>query len=146
MARRDWVALVAVHSDAWLLSVAFYYGARLDGDGRAKLFKTINAGPTLFEARHGCIMSWAATRACGAVRLAVSSRIRNAPCGERSGNAHFCCSCGNSHERVGVQQVVMERAGHTSAASAAAGNGVEAAAQPAAGGSQQRNRQAAVKP
>mmetsp|Transcript_6101 Transcript_6101/g.17470 ORF Transcript_6101/g.17470 Transcript_6101/m.17470 type:complete len:255 (-) Transcript_6101:477-1241(-) len=49
MARRDWLALVAVHSDAWLLSVAFYYGARLDSEGRAKLFKTINDGPTLFE-------------------------------------------------------------------------------------------------
>ena len=71
MARRDWVALVAVHSDAWLLSVAFYYGARLDRDGRAKLFSTINAGPKLFEARNGCIMSRAATRACGAVQVAV---------------------------------------------------------------------------
>jgi hypothetical protein len=49
MQRRDWLALVAVHSDAWLLSVAFYYGARLDAAGRAKLFKTINQGPTLFE-------------------------------------------------------------------------------------------------
>lgn len=26
MQQRDWLALVAVHSDAWLLSVAFYYG------------------------------------------------------------------------------------------------------------------------
>lgn len=49
MQRRDWLALVAVHSDAWLLSVAFYYGARLDAAGRARLFKTINTGPTLFE-------------------------------------------------------------------------------------------------
>lgn len=54
MARRDWLALVAVHSDAWLLSVAFYYGARLDSEGRAKLFKTINDGPTLFEVRYHC--------------------------------------------------------------------------------------------
>ena len=36
MQKRDWLALVAVHSDAWLLSVAFYYGARLDAAGRSK--------------------------------------------------------------------------------------------------------------
>ena len=30
MARKDWLALVAVHSDAWLIAVAFYYGAKLD--------------------------------------------------------------------------------------------------------------------
>lgn len=28
MQERDWLALVAVHSDSWLLSVAFYFGAR----------------------------------------------------------------------------------------------------------------------
>ncbi|KAL6627392.1 hypothetical protein ACP70R_031118 [Stipagrostis hirtigluma subsp. patula] len=30
MNRRDWLALVAVHSDSWLLAVAFYYAARLN--------------------------------------------------------------------------------------------------------------------
>lgn len=49
MVMRDWLALVAVHSDAWLLSVAFYHGARLDSEGRARLFKNINSKPTLFE-------------------------------------------------------------------------------------------------
>ncbi len=49
MHRRDWLALVAGHSDAWLLSVAYYYGARLDAAGRANLFRLINQGPTLFE-------------------------------------------------------------------------------------------------
>lgn len=34
MSRRDWLALVAVHSDAWLISVAFYYGAKLDANAR----------------------------------------------------------------------------------------------------------------
>jgi hypothetical protein len=36
MARKDWLALVAVHSDAWLLSVAFYYGAKLNSDQRCE--------------------------------------------------------------------------------------------------------------
>lgn len=49
MAKKDWLALVAVHSDAWLLSVAFYYGAKLDAGQRAQLFGQINASPTLFE-------------------------------------------------------------------------------------------------
>lgn len=28
MPERDWITLVAVHSDAWLYAVAFYFGAR----------------------------------------------------------------------------------------------------------------------
>lgn len=32
--RKDWLGLVAVHSDAWLLSLAFYKGARLEKEGR----------------------------------------------------------------------------------------------------------------
>jgi hypothetical protein len=30
MDKKDWLKLVAVHSDAWLLSVAFFYGAKLN--------------------------------------------------------------------------------------------------------------------
>lgn len=49
MARKDWLALVAVHSDAWLMAVAFFYAVKLDAAGRAKLFSLINQHPTLFE-------------------------------------------------------------------------------------------------
>lgn len=28
MQEKDWLSLVAVHSDSWLISVAFYFGAR----------------------------------------------------------------------------------------------------------------------
>eukprot|EP00877_Chromochloris_zofingiensis_P007907 jgi/Chrzof1/336/Cz01g12020.t1 len=49
MARKDWLALVAVHSDAWLMAVAFFYAVKLDAAGRARLFKQINNYPTLFE-------------------------------------------------------------------------------------------------
>ena len=31
---QDWLALVAVHSDSWLIAVSFYYGAKLDPEGR----------------------------------------------------------------------------------------------------------------
>jgi hypothetical protein len=34
MARKDWLALVAVHSDAWLMAVAFFYAVKLDQAGR----------------------------------------------------------------------------------------------------------------
>ncbi|RWW35129.1 hypothetical protein GW17_00000099 [Ensete ventricosum] len=34
MNRRDWLSLIAVHSDSWLLSVAFYLGARLNRNER----------------------------------------------------------------------------------------------------------------
>lgn len=32
--RKDWIALVAVHSDAWLLAVAFFFGAKFDKNDR----------------------------------------------------------------------------------------------------------------
>ena len=38
MAEKDWLSLVAVHSDAWLLSVAFYFGARFGFDKEARYF------------------------------------------------------------------------------------------------------------
>ena len=46
MARPDWLALVAVHSDAWLLAVASYNGARLNREGRDRLFELVNEVPT----------------------------------------------------------------------------------------------------
>ncbi|GFY98490.1 alfin-like 4 [Actinidia rufa] len=51
MQENDWLALVAVHSDAWLLSVAFYFGARFGFDkaDRRRLFTMINDLPTIFE-------------------------------------------------------------------------------------------------
>jgi hypothetical protein len=34
MDKKDWLALVAVHSDAWLMSVAFYFASKMDAAGR----------------------------------------------------------------------------------------------------------------
>nr|GMD43348.1 PHD finger protein ALFIN-LIKE 1-like [Ipomoea batatas] len=50
MNRRDWLSLVAIHSDCWLLSVAFYFGAHLTQNDRRHLFNLINDLPTIFEA------------------------------------------------------------------------------------------------
>ncbi|XP_035539175.1 PHD finger protein ALFIN-LIKE 5-like [Juglans regia] len=51
MQEKDWLSLVAVHSDAWLLGVAFYFGARFGFDkaDRKRLFDMINELPTVFE-------------------------------------------------------------------------------------------------
>lgn len=53
MARKDWIGLVAVHSDAWLLALAFYKGARLNRDERDELFSLINKLPTCYEVVSG---------------------------------------------------------------------------------------------
>jgi len=51
MEEKDWLSLVAVHSDAWLLAVAFYFGARFgfDKESRKRLFVMINNLPTIYE-------------------------------------------------------------------------------------------------
>ncbi|XP_038679911.1 PHD finger protein ALFIN-LIKE 4-like isoform X2 [Tripterygium wilfordii] len=51
MQEKDWLSLVAVHGDAWLLAVAFYFGARFGFDkaDRKRLFTMINELPTIFE-------------------------------------------------------------------------------------------------
>lgn len=49
MLRRDWLSLIAVHSDAWLMSVAFFFGARFDRKERNRLFQLINNLPTVLD-------------------------------------------------------------------------------------------------
>lgn len=34
MSRENWLAFVAVHCDVWLLSIAYFYGCRLNADRR----------------------------------------------------------------------------------------------------------------
>uniref|UniRef100_A0A0D9W5H5 PHD finger protein ALFIN-LIKE n=1 Tax=Leersia perrieri TaxID=77586 RepID=A0A0D9W5H5_9ORYZ len=56
---KDWLSLVAVHSDTWLLSVAFYFGARFgfDKEARKRLFMMISGLPTVFEVVSGAVQS-----------------------------------------------------------------------------------------
>ncbi|CAN1330839.1 PHD finger protein Alfin1, partial [Linum perenne] len=53
MQEKDWLSLVAVHSDSWLLAVAFYFGARFGFGKRKRLFQMINELPTIFEVVSG---------------------------------------------------------------------------------------------
>ncbi|KAL2337079.1 hypothetical protein Fmac_011525 [Flemingia macrophylla] len=47
--RCDWFHLVAMHSDSWLLSVAFSYGFSLNTNKRHELFNLINNLPNVAE-------------------------------------------------------------------------------------------------
>ncbi|KAK4766257.1 hypothetical protein SAY87_007899 [Trapa incisa] len=49
MLQKEWISLLAMHSDSWLLAVAFYFGAELNAIERERLFNLINELPTLFE-------------------------------------------------------------------------------------------------
>ncbi|KAG2284095.1 hypothetical protein Bca4012_052786 [Brassica carinata] len=51
MLEKDWLSLVAVHSDAWLIAVAFFFGARFGFDkaDRKRLFNMVNDLPSVFE-------------------------------------------------------------------------------------------------
>lgn len=76
MHRKDWLALVAVHSDCWLFSVAFFYGAKMDRTGREKLFKMINQNPTLYEMVTGGVPIKGGT---SKKRKQVESNVANPP-------------------------------------------------------------------
>ncbi|XP_024525358.1 PHD finger protein ALFIN-LIKE 4 isoform X1 [Selaginella moellendorffii] len=49
MERKAWLSLVAVHSDAWLIAVAFFYGAHFDRADRKRLFSLMNSLPTIYD-------------------------------------------------------------------------------------------------
>ncbi|KAH7290938.1 hypothetical protein KP509_30G070100 [Ceratopteris richardii] len=53
MEHRDWVSLIAVHSDSWLYAVAFFYCARFNKQERKRLFGMINELPTVYEVVSG---------------------------------------------------------------------------------------------
>ncbi|GMH40987.1 hypothetical protein BSKO_08897 [Bryopsis sp. KO-2023] len=49
MKKKDWLAMIAAHSDSWLLAVAFFKAACFTKGQRNRLFTMINEQPTLFE-------------------------------------------------------------------------------------------------
>jgi hypothetical protein len=73
MGRKDWLALVACHSDAWLFSVAFFFAVKLDAPGRAALFRALNLQPTLFEVATGRAEPSAAPEAGRLLRAALDA-------------------------------------------------------------------------
>lgn len=49
MNQSDWLSLCAIHSDSWLMSLLFFFGARFNCTGRAELFALANQHPTIYE-------------------------------------------------------------------------------------------------
>ena len=49
MKRSDWLCLVAVHSDCWLMGMTYYNAAKIDQKGRGRLLEEVNQLPTCFE-------------------------------------------------------------------------------------------------
>ncbi|VAI02831.1 unnamed protein product [Triticum turgidum subsp. durum] len=52
MDEKDWLSLVAVHSDAWLLAVAFYFGARFGFDKESRSFLSRSTSTWTQRSRH----------------------------------------------------------------------------------------------
>jgi hypothetical protein len=71
MKRQDWLCLVAVHADCWLMAMTFYNGAKLDQKGRQRMFEEINSLPTCYE-----LVSGRAAGRPGAPDMAAAQRIR----------------------------------------------------------------------
>lgn len=87
MSRRDWSALVAVHSDAWLAAVAAFYAVKLDAAGRARLHRMTDPLPTLFEVVTGRVAGGAGAAAGGARAGGGSNKGRAGAGGGRGGAA-----------------------------------------------------------
>lgn len=107
MKRHDWLSLVAVHSDSWLLSVAFYFGARLNRNDRKRLFTMINDLPTVYEVvserRKDKASNESATKSKLAKRsnddhLKGNSKIVDEGYGEEDEHGEtFCGTCGGNY-------------------------------------------------
>lgn len=74
MQKKDWLSLVAVHSDAWLMAVSFYFAAKFDKYERERLFKLVNGLPTVYE-----VLSGKATKKKGGTSGGGESRKRKEP-------------------------------------------------------------------
>ncbi|BBN01337.1 PHD finger protein ALFIN-LIKE [Marchantia polymorpha subsp. ruderalis] len=49
MSRKDWLTLIALHSDAWLLAIASFYGAELTRNERKRLLVMLCDSPTSYD-------------------------------------------------------------------------------------------------
>ncbi|KAK7303984.1 hypothetical protein RJT34_14946 [Clitoria ternatea] len=113
MQEKDWLSLVAVHSDAWLLSVAFYFGARFGFDkaDRKRLFTMINDLPTIYEVVTGSAKkqtkekssaqnkskSGAKARGTEAVKYSKQAKDEDEGLEEDDDEHTFCGACGEKY-------------------------------------------------
>ncbi|CAA6664242.1 unnamed protein product [Spirodela intermedia] len=94
MQEKDWISLVAVHSDAWLLAVAFYFGARFgfDRNDRKRLFNMINDLPPFLKPSTGRSCSGAAKGGVGRGGVEEEEEEEEGEHGET-----LCGACGESY-------------------------------------------------
>lgn len=82
MQEKDWLSLIAVHSDTWLLAIAFYFGARFGFD-KAKRFHSalFSFSISKFMLSNYCIISSLCLYpdACGFHRKCLFNMINELP-------------------------------------------------------------------
>ncbi|RYQ88916.1 hypothetical protein Ahy_B09g095825 isoform I [Arachis hypogaea] len=100
MQEKDWLSLVAVHSDAWLLAIAFYFGARFGFDkaDRKRLFNMINEVPTIFEVVTG------AAKKQGRQQKALQAKDEDDELDEQEDDEHGETLCGACGEHYGTDE------------------------------------------
>lgn len=77
MQEKDWLSLVAVHSDAWLLAVAFYFGARFGFDKSDRYFLPLTIYELNLLAVAAVLCSSSGTRVINLTCMAMVSKIQN---------------------------------------------------------------------
>ncbi|KAJ0044459.1 hypothetical protein Pint_06524 [Pistacia integerrima] len=80
MHRKDWLSLVAVHSDCWLLAVAFYFGARLNRNERYNFVYTCCGYSMLMEALLKTRVVFATCRCNSPFLVKFNNDISNKSC------------------------------------------------------------------
>ncbi|XP_071717557.1 PHD finger protein ALFIN-LIKE 4-like [Rutidosis leptorrhynchoides] len=81
MLEKDWLSLVSVHSDAWLLAVSFYFGSRFgfDKSDRKRLFNMINDLPTIFEVVNGTAKNYQKVKSTVSNHSSTKSKSNSKP-------------------------------------------------------------------
>ncbi|MED6221679.1 PHD finger protein ALFIN-LIKE 4 [Stylosanthes scabra] len=109
--KQEWLSLVAAHSDAWILAVAFYFGARVGFDraDRKRLFTMINDLPTIFEVVTGMgktpASNHSSNKSKSNSKKGSESKPKNSKAtqskdkdGEEQGGDVPCGACGESYD------------------------------------------------
>ncbi|KAL5156734.1 PHD finger protein ALFIN-LIKE 5 [Glycine soja] len=112
MLEKDWLSLVAVHSDTWLLALAFYFGARFgfDKTDRKRLFGMINELPTIFEVVTGEAKkqvkekSLQASETQGRQSKALQTKDEDEELEEQDNDEHGDTLCGACGENYGTDE------------------------------------------
>ncbi|XP_027329670.1 PHD finger protein ALFIN-LIKE 4-like isoform X2 [Abrus precatorius] len=115
MQEKDWLSLVAVHSDAWLLAVAFYFGARFGFDkaDRKRLFNMINDLPTIFEVVTGMAKKQGKEKSSVSNHSSNKSKSNSKVCSSETKYSKSMQSKEEDEEDLGLEEEDEEEHGET---------------------------------